>query len=293
MTRIFSDLHFGHPLSMIQEVAELEPLFREPQKVVLNGDTWQELSRSIRPRSEAMLGDLQELAARLGTELEFLPGNHDPGWEGDGTFRAFGGRLIACHGDMLFPSGSPWKREAFAGDSRLQALWSAFPGAESSIAVRMELARAISREFVTRHHPRGRHFPQRVWDAFSPPRRALVILDAWHRHPQVGAEFLGKYFSRAETLVIGHFHRAGTWCVGGTRVINTGSFVVPDRPLAVDLEDHWIRLHAIRRSGGKFRIAETLGCWRMDAETAGPVPQNMPSGDPAIRFIRPGAEPLR
>ena len=37
--RILSDLHFGHPASIIERPEQLAPLFREAKTVVFNGDT--------------------------------------------------------------------------------------------------------------------------------------------------------------------------------------------------------------------------------------------------------------
>ena len=110
---ILSDLHLAHPASRIENVEQLRPLLEGYRTVVFNGDSFQELSREHRLRSGEMLGDLRRLCADLEITPVFLPGNHDPGWEGSGWIGLGGDRVVVTHGDSVMWGGSPWSRESF------------------------------------------------------------------------------------------------------------------------------------------------------------------------------------
>ncbi len=272
--RIFSDLHLGHKLGRITEVAALRPLVDGCATVVFNGDTWQELAREFRPRAAGQLDELRELCADAGAEAVFLSGNHDPGWPGDGWIELAGGALVATHGDALFPAGSPWKREIIRKPGRIEALWAAHPAAGHDAAERIRLARAIASELRSVEHPGGRSFVRRVWDALVPPQRAWHMLDAWVRQATAGAEFCDGYFPAARALVIGHFHCAGCWRRGGRLVINTGSFMSPGPAAHVDWcpADGWLSWALIdERDPRAFRSRGPLGVWRLDGGATVPT----------------------
>lgn len=151
--RVLSDLHLGHRISRISEVEALRPLVAGAGTVVFNGDTWQELADSLRERSAVMLEDLRGMCEEEGVEAVFLPGNHDPGWDGDGWVELAGGRVVVTHGDSLYFDGSPWKREVMRGRERVLELWRKRPEAERDPRERMKLAREISLELCSEEYP--------------------------------------------------------------------------------------------------------------------------------------------
>lgn len=260
--RIFSDLHLGHKVSRIERVSSLRPLIAGAGTVVFNGDTWQELAPPFRERSAAMLAELQALCADEGVDAVFLPGNHDPGWDGPGWLELAGGRIVITHGDALLRSGSPWKREILAAPGLIEELWAAHPGAETDVAQRLALARAIARELCSVEYPYGRGFIQRVWDALAPPKRALHMLEAWFSQAAAGAAFCERYFPAAEVLVIGHFHWQGSWTSAGRRLLNTGSFTNPGRAQWVQWNDGWLSRGSIVESPELCHMGRPLDAWR-------------------------------
>jgi len=263
--RILSDLHLGHKLSRVAEVAALRPLIEGVDVVVFNGDTWQELAKAFRPLAERQLSELRALCADAGAEPVFLSGNHDPGWPGDGWLALAGGRMVVTHGDALLPDGSPWKREILAKPERIAALWRAHPAAGHDPGERIRLAREIASEMRSVEHPGGRSLFRRAWDAAVPPQRALKMIDAWLRQGAEGARFCERYFPNAEFLVIGHFHRAGCWRIGGRVVINTGAFMSPGRACVVDWfpPENRISWSVIdERDAAAFRVGRLNEDWK-------------------------------
>ncbi len=264
--RIFSDLHLGHKLSRVADTRALRPLLDGVGTAVFNGDTWQELAREFRPLGERQLTELRAICAEAGAAPVFLPGNHDPGWPGDGWL-AFGGRrVVVTHGDALLPAGSPWKREILSNEARVAELWREHPEAARDPAARIRLARAIANELRSVEPPGGRSFLRRVWDAVVPPRRALHILEAWLVQGREGGRFCDRFFPEARFLVIGHFHRAGCWTAGDRVVINTGSFMSPGRACVVDWfpgERRLVWADVDERDPAAWRRGRIHAVWRL------------------------------
>jgi predicted phosphodiesterase len=246
--RIFSDLHLGPQASRIDEVEKLRPLFRGAGTVVFNGDTWEELSPPWRAKSGELLGQLRRVLDEEGCESIFLPGNHDPGWEGSGFVELADGGIVITHGDSLLRNGAPWKREVLANPEVIDELWSRFPDAATDIDSRLELARVIARRMVTTHPPDGRNLFARALDAAFPPQRALHMISAWLRQGAHGARFCETYFPKARLLVCGHFHCHGVRKARGITVVNTGSFVVPG-PAG------WVEWDGLALSSGRINEA--------------------------------------
>ncbi len=120
------------------------------------------------------------------------------------------------------------------------------------IGARLEVAKEIARRLPTDRHPEARSFVSRVWDAVTPPRRALNILRGWFRQGEHGARFCERYFPHAEVLVIGHFHRSGVWKVRGKTVCNTGSFVVPGSACWAEWNGRSLSCGTVDESGSRY-----------------------------------------
>ncbi len=256
--RILSDLHMGHKISRVRDVAALEPLIAGAGTVIFNGDTWQELAEPFYQRSREMLAELRELCRANEVEAIFLSGNHDPNWDGPGWIELAEGKIIITHGDAVLFDSSPWKREVLTGEARVAKAWENFPAADGDVNERIEVAREIARELCSVEYPTGRSFLLRAWDAAIPPTRALKMLEAWFTQDTQGDKFCERYFPHAELLIIGHFHRKGSWRKNGRRIINTGSFIAPDSAHWLEWKDGLLRHGVINESSGKFTIGETL-----------------------------------
>lgn len=260
--RVLSDLHLGHKLCRIEQVSALRPMIAGAGTVIFNGDTWQELAAPFFNRATTMLEELQALCREEGVEAVFLSGNHDPGWSGPGWVELAEGRIVVTHGDALLAAGSPWKREILVNGGRVRELWDQYPDAAEVAEDRFSIARDIARELCSVEYPTGRSFLQRAWDAVTPPRRAVKMIEAWTIQASVGAKFCADYFPKAEVLLIGHFHWEGCWLRGDRRVINTGSFTSPGRAHWVEWNEGWLSWGLIDEAPDECVKGETLDVWR-------------------------------
>lgn len=261
--RILSDLHLGHRVSRITSVESLRPLITGAATVVFNGDTWQELAVMFREKSAEMLEELTTLCREEGAEPVFLSGNHDPGWPGTGWLELGDGKILITHGDALFFDGSPWSREAIAGQDDIRELWRQHHAAADDAGERLRLAREIARYLVPKTFPKGRKLWQRIWEAACPPQRALKMLHSWLTQADAAVDFSNKFFPRAEVIVIGHFHRSGIWHKRGRLVINTGAYLPPGDALWVEWNQGWLSCGKVLESPDRYTLGPAKARWRI------------------------------
>lgn len=261
--RIISDLHLGHRVSRITQVESVRPLLAGAGTIVFNGDTWQELSRDLKEHAAEMLEELRSLCREEGCDTVFLPGNHDPGWPGDGFLKLAQGKVVITHGDTLIRSGAPWKREILLDPGQVEALWAVHPTAEVDAVSRHQLAREISIALPVMKHPQGRTLVQRAWDAIHPPQRALEMVKAWWGQSELGLAYRDRYFPEAEFLIIGHFHWGGTWKTGNLRVINTGSFLNPGRAYWLEIDRDRLTFGVVDEKRNGCTKGAAVGSWTL------------------------------
>jgi predicted phosphodiesterase len=261
--RIFSDLHLGHRVSRIDDVESLRPLIAGAGTVIFNGDTWQELAKSLRADAEAKLEALRKICREEHCEPIFLPGNHDPGWPGQGYVELAGGKIVVTHGDALFHDGSPWKREILTNQALVAEIWRRHPQADSDVQERLLVTREIARELPSKTFTSGRKIWQRAWDGLLPPQRGLEMLKAWRNQAAAGVDFCDRYFPAAEFLFIGHFHWGGSWKIQGRRIINTGSFLNPGRAYWAEIANGEVAYGLVEEKSGRCRKGRVLDRWRI------------------------------
>src|SRR5471032_1537363 len=110
--RILSDLHFGHPASIVERPEQLVPLFRYAKTVIFNGDTVE--LRYLRGRRIGMRNSalMREACEAAGARPVFINGNHDPMLSDLSHVDLADGAVLVTHGDLLFHDISPWSHDA-------------------------------------------------------------------------------------------------------------------------------------------------------------------------------------
>ena len=260
---ILSDLHLGHSASKIESAEQLRAVIEGAGTVVFNGDTFQELAKDFRPRADVLLTELKELCNELGVETAYLPGNHDPGWEGPGWLELAEGKIVVTHGDAVMWGGSPWSRESIMRSDRVRKLWAENQAADHDPEERISLARKIARLLEPPTVPSGRSIIRRTMDALNPPRRAFEILRVWLTQSDRAAMFGARYFPRAEVMILGHFHWRGTWTRNGRLIVNTGAYVSPHNAMWVTYMDGWMKVGKVGEEGGRFVRRDADEVWKV------------------------------
>lgn len=259
---ILSDLHLGHAVSRITNVEAFRELVRGNGTVILNGDTYQELSDAFREKSSRMLEEFRTLCEEEGVDLVFISGNHDPSWDGSGWVELAGGRILITHGDALYFDGAPWSREAMERQELIRDLWVQHVQAEGNANERLKLAREIARNLRPKSYPKGRKIWQRVWEAIHPPKRAWNIIRVWWDQMNAADRFCNQYFPKSEVCLIGHFHRFGFWRAGKRVVLNTGAYLSPCYSGCVTYDGDSLVFYRIEESQPSYQKGNALICLR-------------------------------
>jgi predicted phosphodiesterase len=261
--RIVSDIHFGHPASIIEKATQLTPLFRGAKTVIFNGDTVE--MRYIRGRSIGMRNSMiiRETCLEAGAQPVFINGNHDPMLSELCHVDLGNGAVLVTHGDLMFHDISPWSHDsgiiAAAHTRELEGLKEedALHDFEKRLKASKRAALAIQL------HKTGmrrdalsalRTVLRECW----PPWRPFQIFHSWAVTPE-RAEALARTFRpQARFILIGHTHYSGFWERRGLTIINTGSFLPLSRRMTVDLEGRILKVRQIVQEKKMFRAGEVV-----------------------------------
>jgi UDP-2,3-diacylglucosamine pyrophosphatase LpxH len=260
--RILSDLHFGHPASIIERAEQLTPLFRDAKTVIFNGDTVE--LRFLRGRRIGKRNGLimRETCEAAGARPIFLNGNHDPIMSDLSHVDLFDGAVLVTHGDLLFHDISPWSHDSHiiaAAHSRELA------GMEADALLDFEKRLKASKRAALSIELRR----PRMWrDSLSslrtvlrecwPPWRPFQIFHSWAVTPAL-AESLARVFRpEARFILIGHTHFCGHWRRGPRVIINTGSFLPLSGRMAIDIADGTLTLRPILMDRSLFKAGAPM-----------------------------------
>jgi predicted phosphodiesterase len=260
--RILSDLHFGHPASIIEQPSQLVPLFRDAKTVIFNGDTVE--LRYLRGRRIGMRNSvlMRETCEAAGARPVFINGNHDPIISELCHVDLVDGAVLVTHGDLLFHDISPWSHEAeIIAEAHSRELASldedAFLDFEKRLKAskRAALSIELRRSRLRRDNLSAiRTILRECW----PPWRPFQIFHSWSVTP-ARAEALARVFRpRARFILIGHTHFSGCWRRGPRMIVNTGSFLPLSGRMAVDIQGESLTVRPIIQEGGLFKAGAPL-----------------------------------
>jgi len=260
--RILSDVHFGHPASMVEHPGQLVPLLRDAKTVVFNGDTVE--LRYLRGRRIGLGNSrlMREVCESVGARPVFINGNHDPILSELSHLDLVDGAVLVTHGDLLFHDISPWSHDAEAlGEAHTREL--AVLGEDSLLDFEKRLKaskRAALSIELHRSQPRRdklsaiRTILRECW----PPWRPLQILHSWAITP-ARAEAIARVFRpQARFILIGHTHLSGCWRRGPRTIINTGSFLPLGGRMAIDVVGDTLTVRPILLERGEFKAGEGM-----------------------------------
>ena len=258
---ILSDLHLGHSASVIDDITALEPLIAGAGTLIINGDAWQELANDFRVVGKKLLDDLHTMCSARGIDLVLIQGNHDPETGQVGYMPLAGGKIILTHGDCVFPEGAPWSRMVSKRKKELRQIFSTTNIV--TIEDRLALAKKVAQLLIPPTYPKSRNRLLRIWDAVTPPSRALRMIISWLCMVSETRKFRNRFFPQCEILVCGHFHRAGIWDEKNLLVINTGSFMPPGGAYWCEWNEGLFTVGMVKKSESAFARGEILGVWKI------------------------------
>ena len=260
--RIVSDLHFGHPASIIEQPGQLIPLFQGAKTILFNGDTVE--LRYLRGRRIGMRNAvlMREACAAAGARPVFLNGNHDPILSDLCHMDLVGGAVLVTHGDLLFHEISPWSHESnIIREAHSRELASMDEDSFLDFEKRLKASKRAALSIELRRSRLRRDNLSAIRTVLRecwPPWRPLQIVHSWAVTP-ARAEALARVFRpQARIILIGHTHFSGCWKRGPRTIINTGSFLPMSGRMAVDIAGDKVTVRSILQERGVFKAGPPL-----------------------------------
>jgi predicted phosphodiesterase len=268
--RLLSDLHLGHDVSSIQSADQLIPLLEGISTLILNGDTLEARLPRFQARSQALLKELQSLAAERGVALVMINGNHDPSsWPHD-WLEVCEGKVFVTHGHVLLHMVSPWSAKLRACRPAMEAIAAEYSAADlANLDKRFERTRRWSEAMIaTEVRQSGKGWLAKLamaWRELWPPSRPWNVAKVWTTLPWIASRFAAEFRPACKVMLFGHTHRASWWRRNGRLLVNTGGFVSFASPLAVDLPSaSLVQLRRISLRDNKFQLGPVLTEERFD-----------------------------
>lgn len=266
--RIISDLHLGHSASLVREIAQVAPLFRDVRSVIFNGDTVEMRSEENRERAQSILEDLHRFCAEQTAATCFINGNHDPIISTTNHLDLGGGSLLVTHGDILFHETTPrWARGRIHRGGRPKLL----QHLEQSERKSLEQILSTNKRDMHAFPERDFNIPNGAWGQFTtfmrqtwPPRRLVHMVSSWKDTPIHAVDLIRLYRPSARCVIVGHTHFPGIWQRHGCHVINTGSYLPVLGRLAVDFCDDTVTVRKVVLRGRRFHLGRQVARFRVN-----------------------------
>jgi len=251
--RVVSDLHLGHPSSIIASASELFPLLEDVDVLVLNGDTLQDLNPKWNRKSLHIFSAFEAKAKELGVRLVRTAGNHDPISAVAQVVKIDQGKVLITHGDAFYPEGSPWARDLEQNKPHLAPLLQRITYCGKDLQKRLEVARDMAlalRSYGVVPDSRMEEFRR----LFQEPKRILKILLGLYWMWEMGERFIAQYAPQTELLVFGHFHQNSVRLSQTSRQVCTGGFLYRLDASVVDVYQGEAHVKNLSFDLGRFQI---------------------------------------
>lgn len=284
-TLVLSDLHLGRPGATAQS-HRFAAMLDGFDRVIVNGDIAELHHDGYRRNAELELERFRDFCARAGATLELVAGNHDPFVSATRSLTLGDGAVYITHGDALHPAIAPWSPFAAAMRATFDATVAAAGPCDDEHRLRLDAAKEAA---MAEWRALGAgSYISTVANIAVRPHRALIVLAYWRRYPELVHAWATRFAPRAGTVLVGHSHRPFVRLVGGVRIVNTGAYAFPGKPLAVVLEGGAARVHRIVMEKRLFELSKKpVASWDIrhrdgTVPSAGAARQApLPAGEPA------------
>ncbi len=237
--RVISDLHLAHERCEAPPIAAFASLLEGVDMLVVAGDLAETREPEWRETGFSLRENLRALCRSKGVELITLAGNHDPGLA-PLLLKLWGGKVVIMHGHALYKQGSPWGWEYLNNKALFRACIARFPNCDHSLPERLALASEtcqLTLPVLRQGSGVRNRYLRGLLHCFFPPQRPLAIVWCWLTCGWRAERFARRFFPEAEVVVLGHFHRSGSWSFGKRRIVNTGAWYKHATPYLADLQD--------------------------------------------------------
>jgi predicted phosphodiesterase len=257
---VLSDLHLGHPATLMDDPAQVMPLLGPARTAIFNGDTFEQMNLSRRENARKVLDRLMELCLDRGVRPILLSGNHDPKASSAHYLDLFDGRVFITHGDVLHEAVAPWSREAPAIlEERRRLLGPSVPPDDLDLEMLLVKRTELVASLYDHEAPKGWAAQGYMISKFAAqPWRIVVALNYWARVVHYTNVFADRHRPSARMVLLGHTHRPGVWKGRNLTVVNTGSFQPLSRPLVVHFDEERAVVHRTQFRHHQYELAQEL-----------------------------------
>ncbi len=253
---IISDTHLGRPHAAALSARALRPLWRNADRLIVNGDTAEVHHPSHWCEAAKETMQLFDLCETDDVHLTLLSGNHDPYISDIRHLHLARGLVFVTHGDVLHPAVAPWSPAAARIHRAYQSGLEQLEDADrETLEARLQLAQHASHEEWKHLHELKREAGRStMFNMLIRPWAVARVLWYWRTVPRLAGEFVARHAPEARFAIFGHTHRPGVWTHHDRTIINTGSFGFPGSPRAVVIEGRELSVVRIEWRGGEYAL---------------------------------------
>ncbi len=255
-TLILSDIHFSNPSSSALSAHMFTPLFAGIDRIILNGDTAETLSKRMSASSITLTEELISLTTQSGIDVVLVTGNHDPDVSKIHHVYEFEKRMLIMHGHAVLDGVAPWSwRSKYIKEIMRK---NPVPNTLNEMLEQItEASQQVGTDDMESNKPSTLKMASLAFPA------VFHILKSWFNFPTLTYNFLKQYAPETKVCITGHTHRRGVWIRDDVVIINTGCFAkyaFPSRPLAVllDAVQRTVHVHSIKTTRDGFNLAKSL-----------------------------------
>ncbi len=250
---ILSDLHLGDRKRGIPTASMVRPLWRDVDRLVLNGDTAELHDPKCTETAEHETRALIDACAEDGVVACAIAGNHDPFISSLARLSLRDHRVLVTHGHTIHrleprPLVEGQIMESGDEDSMVRTHRTDAGMLQDSF----ERTRRLTPPPEELETPRD--LIGSLGYAISRPMVLWKIIRYWRNFPVWSDRYATHLQNEAQVVLVGHSHRQGIWRVGSRIVVNTGSPTWPGRPWAVRIVDQTVSVHRIVRGGAQWSL---------------------------------------
>ena len=255
-TLILSDIHFSNPSSSARSAQMFMPLFDGIDRIILNGDTAEALSKRMSDSSITLTEELISLASQSGIDVVLITRNHDPDVSKTHHVYEFEKRVLIMHGHAVLDGVAPWSWRS----KYIKELMRKYPTPQT-LDEMLEQVTESSQQVGTDEMESNK--PSTLKMASLAVPAVFHILKSWFIYPTLTYNFLKQFAPETKVCITGHTHRRGIWIRDHVVIINTGCFAkyaFPSRPLAVLLDSvqRTVHAHSIKTTRDGFKLTKPL-----------------------------------
>lgn len=242
---VISDIHAENRMDWRGILADKRKYWKGADMVIFNGDSINWTSDHNSDETRQIVEYINNLCAEDGAEAFIIAGNADYLISDNHYFYHEESATLILHGEVIMPEISPWRLEYKHLFHRFNDFMNKH-NSENELDRQFNAVRYAMRIYEYDDHYMNSFLRKIPW--VTSPAAWIRLIRTWNRFPEAAVVFAKKYFPNVRRVVVGHFHRNGSWYIDGVEVICTGAFSKLSTPSVVSLYGEKIEVLKCRKN---------------------------------------------